>query len=61
MKTQTIVSISFFLGGLAGIAVMTWVAFYPLPSWRDDDRFETFPDTCMVSDLGTSFQVFCPQ
>jgi hypothetical protein len=61
MKTETVVALSFIIGGLAGIGVMTWVVFYPPQSWRDDDRFEIFPNTCMVSDLGTSFQVYCPK
>lgn len=60
MKPENIVAVSFLAGGIVGIAAMSWVVFYPLPWWRDDTRFTTYPDTCIVSDLGTSFQVYCP-
>lgn len=60
MKTENIVAVSFFLGGLAGIAIMTWIVFSPLPWWRDDPHFATFSKDCIISDLGAEWQVYAP-
>jgi hypothetical protein len=61
MTTENIVAVSFLAGGIAGIAIMTWIVFSPLPWWRDDPHFATFSNDCIISDLGSAFQVYCPQ
>lgn len=61
MKTENIVALSFALGGLTGIAVMTWIVFYPLPYWSNDNHFANFQKSCIISDLGSAYQVYCPQ
>ena len=48
----------FLIGGLSGITIITWIVFFPLRSWRDDQSFATFSKDCIISDLGQSWQVY---
>jgi hypothetical protein len=60
MKTEAIVAISFAAGALAGIAIMTWVVFYPLPYWSDSRQFASFPKDSIFTDMGATYQVYRP-
>lgn len=60
MKTENIAILSFFIGGLTGIAVATWVVFYPLPWWSDSRQFLNFSKSCIINDMGAQYQVYCP-
>jgi hypothetical protein len=60
MKNESIVALSFIAGALTGIAVMTWVVFYPLPYWSDSKSFANFPKDCILTDTGATYQVYCP-
>jgi hypothetical protein len=60
MKTESIVALSFIAGALTGIAVMTWVVFYPLPYWSDSKSFANFSKSCIFTDMGATYQVYCP-
>jgi hypothetical protein len=60
MKTENVAALSFLVGGLFGIAVITLAVLHSLPL-NDEPKFSYFPDTCIVNDLGdTRFQVYCP-
>jgi hypothetical protein len=62
MKTETLVALSFFVGGIIGIAVTMWIVTGPVPYWWDDTpMFSNFPKNCIVSDLGNGYQVYCPE
>jgi hypothetical protein len=61
MRTEYIVAISFLAGGLAGIAITAWVVFYPLPYWSDDAHFANFSKSCIFTDMGATYQVYCPR
>jgi hypothetical protein len=60
MRPEIIAAISFFAGGLAGIAIMAWVVFYPLPYWDDSSHFANFSKSCIFTDMGATYQVYCP-
>jgi hypothetical protein len=60
MKTEAIAAVSFIAGGLAGIAIMAWVVFFPLPYWSNSSHFANFPKSCIFSDMGATYQVYCP-
>ena len=55
MKTEAIVAISFFIGNLAGIAIMAWVVFFPLPYWSDSSHFANFSEM-HLTDIGATFR-----
>jgi hypothetical protein len=60
MKTENVVALSFVGGAFAGMSIMAWVAFYPLPYWNDSSHFSNFSKSCIISDIGAEYQVYCP-
>jgi hypothetical protein len=60
MKTENIVAVSFFIGAIIGSIITMWIVFYPLAYWSDSRQFANFSKSCIISDIGTDYQVYCP-